>query len=390
MTFFAHRLPALILAALGVAFAAERAAQAYPQWQLATGTVRCNECHYAPAGGGLLTSYGRDAIGTELSTFTGDGNLLHGRARPPAWLAVGGDLRGAFVANGVQDPSGPTTAVFPMQADLHARVALPKAISISGTVGLRGQARGSDAPVPPQDPQPATASRLISREHYVTWQPQAAGPYVRLGRFYAPYGLRFPEHLLYVRRDLGFDLLRESYNLSGGWTLPAWELHVTAFAPDFVRHIGSEEKGFAMSYERRLLDDRLAMGAQGRVADAAGVTRYMWGGVGKFYFEPLRTLAMAEVDAVHLSFDAAAVGVRTQLVAVAGIATFPARGVILTALAERNQIDVRVADAAWTAATLLANWFPYPHVELQVMGRLQFPTGAAAAKTLFVQVHYFL
>ena len=41
----------------------ERQAAAYPQWQLSTGTVRCNQCHYAPAGGGLLNNYGRDAVG---------------------------------------------------------------------------------------------------------------------------------------------------------------------------------------------------------------------------------------------------------------------------------------------------------------------------------------
>jgi hypothetical protein len=32
---------------------------------------------------------------------------------------------------------------------------------------------------------------------------------------------------------------------------------------------------------------------------------------------------------------------------------------------------------------------PYPHVEAQVMGRLQFPAGGEIAKTLFAQLHYF-
>ena len=67
----------------------------------------------------------------------------------------------------------------------------------------------------------------------------------------------------------------------------------------------------------------------------------------------------------------------------------PVRGVIVTLLAERNQTDVNVRNAAWTAATALVNWFPYPHVELQVMGRLQFPSGTDVAKTLFAQAHYF-
>jgi hypothetical protein len=367
----------------------EGTAAAYPQWQLSTGTTRCNECHYAPGGGGLITTYGRDAIGSELSTFEGDGALLHGKVSVPSWLAVGGDLRGAFVANGVQDPDGATAAAFPMQADAYARVAVPRGFSLSASLGYLGQVRDPELVVPTDSYQPSTASRLMSREHYLTWQPAAIGPYLRAGRFFAPFGLRFLEHVLYVRRDLGFDHLKETYNVSGGWTFPAWELHITAFAPDFVRRMGSDEKGLAVYHERRLLEDRLALGAQGRIADAPGVTRYIWGGVAKFYWQPLRTLFLAELDAVHLAFDGNAVGVRTQVIGLAGLAVLPVRGVIVTFLGERNQIDVKVRDAAWNAVNLLLNWFPYPHIEAQIMGRLQFPAGGQAAKALLAQLHYF-
>ncbi len=387
---FARRSAALFVAAFGLALCAEATAHAYPQWQLATGSVRCNECHYAPGGGALLNAFGRDAIGSELSTIAGDGNLLHGMVTPPSWLAAGGDFRGAFVANGVQDVNGTAYGAFPLQADVYARAALPRGFSLSATLGLRGQARDPDTLVPPQDYQGGTASRFISREHFVMWEPQAVGPYLRLGRFYAPYGLRFPEHLLYIRRDLGFDLLRETYNLSGGYLFNAWELHLTLFAPDFIRHIGSDEKGFAAYYERRLFGDKMAVAVQTRLADAPGVARFIWGGLGKFYFEPLRTQVMAELDTVHLVFEATGVGARTQVVGLAGLAVFPVRGVIVTVLGERNQTDVAVRDAAWTAGTLLVNWFPYPHVEAQLIGRLQFPAGTDVSKTLFFQLHYFL
>src|SRR5262245_31229376 len=109
-------------ALFAVMAATEGTAVAYPQWQLSSGSARCNECHYAPGGGGLITSYGRDAIGSELSTFEGNGAFLHGKVTPPPWLVVGADLRGAFVANGVQDPNGTTTSAFPMQADAAIRV----------------------------------------------------------------------------------------------------------------------------------------------------------------------------------------------------------------------------------------------------------------------------
>ena len=378
------------LAAIAIlVVAAERTAAAYPQWQLTSGAVRCNECHYGPGGGGLINSYGRDAIGDQLSTFGGDGAFLHGKVSPPRWLALGGDVRGAFVTNGVQDPNGTTVAAFPMQADVGGRVALPRGFSLLATLGYLGRTRAPEGDATGQEFQPATAAAFISREHYVMWQPETVGRYVRLGRFFAPFGLRFSEHILYVRRDLGFDQLRETYNLSAGYTGPKWELHVTAFAPDVIRHIGSDEKGMAAYYERRLFNDTAAVAGQARLAGAPGVTRLIWGGVAKFNLELLRTLFLAEVNAVHLWFDASAVGARTQMVGIGGVAVTPTRGVIVTLLGERNQLDVKVRGAAWTAATALINWFPYPHVEAQVMGRLQFPSGGETAKTLFAQLHYF-
>ena len=37
------------------------------------------------------------------------------------------------------------------------------------------------------------------------WRPAALGPYVRAGRFFAPFGLRLAEHYAYVRRDTGYN-----------------------------------------------------------------------------------------------------------------------------------------------------------------------------------------
>ena len=389
MSRLSRALPALFAGVLGLVLLGEAPAEAYPQWQLSTGASRCNQCHYAPAGGGLLTSYGRDAVGEELSTFGGNGELLHGAVRLPAWLALGGDFRGGFVDNDVQDPNGPTVAVFPMQADLSARVGLPAGFSVVGTGGLRGQVRDPNLLVPIQNYQPVSTSQLISREHYLMWQPQAIGPYLRAGRFFAPFGLRFPEHNLYIRRDLGFDQLRETYNVSGGFVYEAWELHVSLFARDFVRHIGSDEDGVAAYVERRLADGTIAVAGQTRLAVAPGVARFIFGGLGKAYVERLRTLLLAEVDGVELLFDDPAVGPRVQVVGAVGFTVLPVPGVMLTLLGERNQIDVELPDA-WTAATVLLNWFPYAHCEAQLMGRLQFPSGGDAAKTLFFQIHYFL
>jgi hypothetical protein len=277
-----------------------------------------------------------------------------------------------------------------MQADLYARFGIPGGVSLYATGGLRGHARAGDTIVPDQNYQPQTASRLISREHWAMWQPAALGPYVRAGRFFAPFGLRLAEHITYVRRDLGFNQLQESYNLSAGAVHEAWELHATLFGPDIIRHIGSDEKGLAVYFERRLLGDQLALGAQTRIAAGPGMTRFIFGGLGKYWLPPARTMFVAEINVVQMLFDSDAVGTRGQLVGAAGAVVAPLRGLLVTLLGERNQLDLQVRDSAWNAATLLLNWFPYAHVELQMMGRLQFPSGGAAARTFLAQIHYYL
>jgi hypothetical protein len=388
--FGARRLQWLLpIAAAAIALLGRaRPAHGYPQWQLSTGVARCSQCHYSPGGGGLINAFGRDADG-ELSTFGGNGALLHGTVPLPAWLALGGDFRGGFVDHDVQDPAGNTVAVFPMQLDLAARVVLPLGFSISVVGGYRDQLRDPDLTLPYQNFHPVSASRLISREHYLMLQPEPLGAYLRAGRFYARYGLRMPEHLLYVNRDLGFDELEETYNVSGGYIAQHQELHLTGFAPDFWRHIGSNEKGFAGYFEMRFRDDTIAAAAQFRVAISPGVQKVMGGLVGKFYVAPLRTMFMGEADVVNQTFTELGDTNRVQAVAAAGFTIFPARGVLITALAERNQVDVRVNDA-WTAGTLLVNWFPYAHVELQLMERIQQPSGGSIANTFFLQLHYFL
>ena len=72
-----------------------------------------------------------------------------------------------------------------------------------------------------------------------------------------------------------------------------------------------------------------------------------------------------------------------------GLTWLPIPGVMATLIGERNQLDLSFDDA-WTAGDLLLNWFPYAHVELQLVGRVQVPTGGAAAETFFAQLHYFL
>jgi hypothetical protein len=360
---------------------------AYPQWQISTGAVRCNQCHIAPAGGGLLSAQGRRVVGDDLSTFSGDGALLHGAMKLPGWLALGADLRGTFLVENAQAPRGTSPVAFPMEAEGQALLTTGD-VSVYGTVGARGQAGTDDSIVPLQNYQPISTSWLVSREHWLMWQRGKQGLYLRAGRFFAPYGLRLADSVAYVRRDLGFNQLDESYNLSGGYLSDLWELHVTGFIPDLLRHLGSEETGVAAYLERRVLGGRAALAVQARYASRAGASRAIGGAVGKCYFAPIRTLLFTEVDMILLSVEG--LPARGQAIAALGASVLPVRGLMLTALGEHYQEDIEVRGAARSAASLLVDWSPYAHVELRVMARAELPAGTDATKVLLAQLHYFL
>jgi hypothetical protein len=362
-------------------------AVAYPQWQLSTGEARCNQCHFAPAGGGLLTGYGRQVVGDDLSTFSGDGALLHGSAKVPNWLALGADLRAGYLTEVTPAATAATPPSFPMEAQAEALLVLGP-VSVYGSLGMRGQLHDDTTLIPLQNYQPVATAWLVSREHWLMWQRPGRGLYLRAGRYYAPFGLRLAEPAAYVRRDLGFGELQESYNLSVGYVSDRWELHVTAFAPDLLRHFGSDETGGAAYAERRFGSARGALGAQVKYATSPGVRRTITGAVGKYYVAPIKTLVFAEADLVLLSVPQLVT--RGQATAVLGAAVLPVRGVMVTVLGESYQEDLAVRGAARRAASARLGWFPYAHLEAEVMARAEFPSGAMTTTTWLAQLHYFL
>jgi hypothetical protein len=376
----------LLLGGLLAVFGLAREAQAYPQWQFSSGTSRCNQCHFGPAGGGLITGYGRDAAGEELSTWEGDGAFLHGAVDLPSWIALGADLRGAAVAHDNGSPNGRETALFPMQADLYGRAALGSQFSVAATVGYRGQIRSSDEPLGPGNFVAPPTSRFVSREHYVMWRPAALGPYVRAGRFFTPYGLRLAEHYAYVRRDLGFNILGENYALSGGVVRDEWELHATLFAPDYAYGTGLKETGAALMLEKRVADVA-AVGIQGRFGAGTDANRYGGGVFAKSWIAPAKLLLQAEGNVVRR--DASGIA-STQLIGFFGPTFLPFRGFWVMPFVERSQTDINAMNSATNGFGGQLNWFPYPHFELVLLGRVQAPAGQTSARTILAFLHYYL
>ncbi|HXU04137.1 MAG TPA: hypothetical protein VN903_24420 [Polyangia bacterium] len=386
----------LLVAGVGT-FGFARIAAAYPQFQFSSGTNKCSQCHYSPAGGGLLSSWGRSESGDTIS-MGGDGSFLHGAATLPSWFAAGVDLRLAATRQDDGGDLSPSWAWFPMQADLYTRFAFGDAFSLYIAAGAKGETRPVDNSVGSRLVG-NLGDRFISREHYLMWRPSATGPYARVGRFYAPYGLRFVEHIYFVRRYAGYQLYNETYTASGGYVSDEWELHVSAFTPpptnfpDALQSVGARESGGAGYFEYRL-NGMAALAGQARVGIGKEASRYQGGAVGKLWIEKAKLLFLGEADFIHQVVDI--VGApnfnQNQFVSYLGVSAFPVRGIMISPMYERYQENLSVRTTGRNAYNLQINVFPYAHCEVVLFGQYMQvgQQGQPAATLLMGQLHYYL
>lgn len=378
---------ALVLLALLVVGA--NRADAYPHFQVSSGSARCAQCHIAPAGGALLTAWGQEE-GADTIARGGNGQFLHGAITLPEWLSIGGDLRLAALANDTGSDEGTELAAFPMQADVAAAIRSGAWTLVAG-VGARGRVR---SPAPTSMPstasevsEPSLASYVISREHYVMWRPdEAAGIYARAGRFSAPYGLRLADHTAYTRRYLGYNLLEETYGLGVGWLGDTLEVHATAFAFDPLQGPGREEVGGAVLVEGQT--ESLVLGGSARASIAPTDTRLQAGVHGKLWLDGSSLLMQAELHAARQMFDGP--GDRWQLAAYAGPVWIPARGIYTGVAYQAFAEDLAVRSVLRQAVDAWLAYFPIAHLEIMASARAQRIGPHEHAVVALLQLHYYL
>jgi hypothetical protein len=346
-------------------------ALAYPHFQLAGNAANCASCHFAPAGGGLLTEFGQEQSVEPLSGG-GNGAFLHGLVPLPRWLSVGGDFRLAGLLNDA-GPEGMTRSVFPMQADLAVRVGTERLSAIAvGGVWRSVRTRGGSDFFP---------GNLLSREHYLLWRPGGSDMYVRAGRFFPPYGLRLADHTSYIRRFLGTNLFEEPYGASVGYVTDPWEVHGTAFLST-----NGEGSGGAVMAETRLGD--AVIGGSARASFDSATDQYRLGPYGKYWWEDTRLMFMGELDGVRQTFSGA--DGRWQLVAYAGPIWMPLRGLSVGLAYQLFMEDLRVSGVDRHAADAWVSYLPWAHVEIMLSGRGQQIGSDDSAWTGMLQLHYFL
>lgn len=375
------RIVAGLVIALAIGVLAPRDAAAYPQFQFAAGSERCQACHLAPDGGGLLNAFGRSEVGDTIS-WGGDGELLHGAWTPPDAIAIGGDLRLAGLARH-RTEDGPQLAAFPMQADLYLRAAAgPLALHVTG--GLNGAARS-------RPDGAGLETYLVSREHYVMYQREPGAFYVRAGRFAPVLGLRSQDHTQLVRRAIDAYLLDEPYALGGGASGSRWEAHASVFVPSPLRAMsaGPRARGATALFERFFDDASLA--GQARLALTDTDRRVLVGAIAKWWLPTPRILLLGELDLQHQAITAASTS-RLHVIGYAGANLVMLPGLIVGLAVQRWDPDLVLGGSARSTAELGVQLFPHAHVELHLIGRVGLVGGRLGApdSLAMMQLHYYL
>ena len=370
-----------LILALVVTWLLAAPAAAYPQFTLALGSDRCTSCHFSPAGGGLINDYGRDEAGDTLSG-RGDGRFAHGAWTPPSWLALGADVRLAAGAKQLADLDRELLA-FPMQADTYTRIVMSR-VSLNVTIGLNGAARSRADGANP-------LSYVASRQHYLMYETESGSTTVRAGRFFPVFGVRSQDHTAYPRRYLDQATLEEPYAVEVGVSRDSTDVHVAAFLGNPIPYTGAGARSSGATAYVEHRGDKMIVAGQARYAQTEDDRRVLVGGIGKYWLEGPKLLAIAELDVQRQSFQAGGT-TRYQLLAFAQLTRMFMPGYMVGATLQRWDPDVTLRGASRNALQLDVQAFPWAHVELHLLTRIEATGGDTTHPDLLalLQLHYYL
>ena len=385
-----------VLTLLGV-MASARSAHAYA-WMIRHGFAECGGCHVDPMGGETLTGMGRVIGETRLSTRwdgskepwpTDLAKFAFGVTEPDD-IRLGGSVRG-MALNYLEVPRG---VAFPMQADVYGA-----GFFHGFTLGLSlGVARASDRY------EHASKARLlgdvadeglllVSRNHWLAYS-FSNQVMLRAGRLNLPFGIRGPEHTLWVRSETqtdresdqqhGLSLVYTGGPLRGEAMLVLGNYQLPSDRP--------REHGYS-AYVEYLLARKLALGASSFFlvaphelnVDRGSFSRQGHGLTLRYSpFEPL--VVLAELDAIkHTGATFGYVGMATlDLEAIQGLHV-SVTGECLDRGEPGDGASPGDGEARF-GSWLTANWFFFPHLD----ARVDLVLRDDRSNMLQAQLHFYL
>jgi len=391
----------LVVAALVVLLTPARA-DAYT-WMIRHQYSGCGVCHADPSGGETLTPYGR-AQSDLLLRMRWDGKKAEevepssaagflGFIQLPDPLLLGGSLRGATTLN------DGTIKVFPMQMDVYGQFRVGSFFA-GGSVGAARVAVGSPhARAAQVTTGQGEQFNLISRNHYLGMDFDNGAYTLRAGRLNLPFGIRIPEHTMWVREATRTD--RESDQQHGvALAYGSEQLRAEGMVILGNYQIGPDEyreRGYSF-YVELMAATRAAFGVSSnyslakrdRMTLESNVTRGSHGAFTRItVIDPLAVLAEADLildSSKTLGYVGFLQADYEILQGLHGILT----GELLNAgQSKKEQLagDATVKGAGEPAfgAWISAAWFFLPHLDMRVDAILR-PGGP----TFLAQLHAFL
>ena len=314
--------------------------------------VNCTVCHVSPTGGGLLTQYGRALSVEVLSTWgkENEGAFLHGLVptdKFDSWLNLGGDFRGLQAYSDTN--TARRTRFFLMQADLEAAITVGK-FTFYGTWGALYK-------------RPDNVYDFGSRNYYAMYQ-LSDEVHVRMGRYYAAFGLNVPDHRVYTRRDLGFDENQETQNLEVGWLTEKASsfVSVSRTRPELRDTI--DEESLSAQFDYTFFGSyKVGIGRWvGRRPNAARTMTSVHGALGFTSRSYFMFDAVLQEMKNYGGSDSRGIFIFTR----PGYEIF--KGFHVIGIGEMAQSDLRLSSTIKRKAGFGFEFYPRPHFEIQLVG----------------------
>jgi hypothetical protein len=379
---FLRGLSVLILLGLSLTFCGR--AHAYA-WMIKHGFSKCSSCHTDPSGGETLTRMGRvesqyllSGGGDDIELPRGGSQFLWGAIDEPEDVRFGGSYRHMVLYTAGTPEVASTLKQFPMQLDLYGSGRIGKLVigaSVGVARGIEGTAHVRGAQLNKEEGE---GFIVLSRSHYVgLWLQEDT--LLRVGRLNLPFGVRIPEHVLWVREASRTD--RESdqqHGVSLTYTGGRWRTDAMIVLGNFQLNPDRfRERGYALTAEY-LVTPTLALGASSLLTRAQedalsrrrGSIRYAHGLNGR-WGATTQLAILAEMDVLkEAGRKAGYTGfLQTDYEPLRGVHLMLTGEVLDLGKFESSSVQpVRGAGEARYGAWVSLDWFPTPHLELRLDG----------------------
>jgi hypothetical protein len=354
-------------------------------WMIKHGFSKCGSCHTDPSGGETLTAFGRYQSehfltmgGSDTEEMSNSSRFLFGAINEPSDVNLGGSYR-HMVLYSASVPGVPAEwRQFPMQLDVYGSGRIGKLVigaSLGVAKGIQGNAQVRAAEI---NKEPGEGFIVLSRNHYIGLWLQD-NTLLRVGRLNLPFGVRIPEHTLWVRESTRTD--RESDQQHGAsltYTGGRWRVDSMLILGNFQLNPDRyRERGYAATIEY-LLNPTLAVGVSSLLthSQADALTRVQnsiryadgvllrWGASEKV--SVLGELDLLKEGGRHTGLTGV---VQTDYEPWQGVHLMLTGEVLDQGLLEKpGVLPVRGSGAPRYGAWVGIAWYPIEHLELRVDG----------------------